>query len=428
MLFRVFLGISLVVLLSCNTGRPAFFGKRSPHELYAQKLADAGLQSTALGSAWLSAAERALSQPVTVSLPYRITGYFAAENPRAVGLRFPVKRGEKLTFRLEKRPVAGFGLYMDLWNPGTTGGKPQRLLFADTSKADLEYEVIETGSLVLRLQPELLRSGNYTLSISVSGSLAFPVSGKAGKVGSFWGADRDAGARSHEGIDIFAPKRTPVVAAAPGRIGRVQETAIGGKVVWLNPTGKSLSLYYAHLDEQLVRPGQAVEAGDTLGLVGNTGNAKTTPPHLHFGIYGAGGAVDPFPFVDPAPKLAPAVTFSGNFNEFYRLTAPIEQPGRTFGKNTVGRVLDAGNGQVFWELPDGTTILVTNKQLQRADNQLFRRITSAEAALLDAPAVEAPVKKSLAQNETLIVRGIFGTFSFVEAGAETGWIPTAQLR
>jgi hypothetical protein len=56
-----------------------------------------------------------------------------------------------------------------------------------------------------------------------------------------------------------------------------------------------------------VQAGQTVQVGDTLGLVGNTGNARTTPPHLHFGIYRGGrGAVDPFPFVRRADATPPA--------------------------------------------------------------------------------------------------------------------------
>jgi murein DD-endopeptidase MepM/ murein hydrolase activator NlpD len=59
-----------------------------------------------------------------------------------------------------------------------------------------------------------------------------------------------------------------------------------------------VSTYYAHLDRQAVTPGQRVNAGDLVGWVGNTGNARTTPPHLHFGVYlAAAGAVDPLPFI-----------------------------------------------------------------------------------------------------------------------------------
>lgn len=61
-------------------------------------------------------------------------------------------------------------------------------------------------------------------------------------------------------------------------------TPRGGKVVWMRDEARGMSLYYAHLDSQHVAAGAYVRPGDTLGFVGKTGNARTTPPHLHFGI------------------------------------------------------------------------------------------------------------------------------------------------
>jgi murein DD-endopeptidase MepM/ murein hydrolase activator NlpD len=77
---------------------------------------------------------------------------------------------------------------------------------------------------------------------------------------------------------------------------------VGGKVVWLQPLFGNMRLYYAHLDTQLVERGQFVLAGEPVGTVGNTGNAITTPPHLHFGVYVRqpgmrGGAQDPYRFL-----------------------------------------------------------------------------------------------------------------------------------
>ena len=80
----------------------------------------------------------------------------------------------------------------------------------------------------------------------------------------------------------------------------------------MRPAGKDYTLYYAHLDEQLATDGQSVRAGDTIGLIGNTGNARSTPPHLHFGIYTFGEAIDPLPFVNPNIKEPPAITASLN--------------------------------------------------------------------------------------------------------------------
>jgi murein DD-endopeptidase MepM/ murein hydrolase activator NlpD len=155
---------------------------------------------------------------------------------------------------------------------------------------------------------------------ALSRSLAFPVAGSRSNVGSFWGDVRDGGKRKHEGIDIFAKKGTPVVAVCSGVITSVATTPRGGKVVWLQSFTHPWSAYYAHLDQQKVRRGQIVKKGQVLGTVGNTGNARTTPSHLHFGIYTWNGAVNPFPYVKDSPKvLSPvnpkAATASVNKNK-----------------------------------------------------------------------------------------------------------------
>jgi hypothetical protein len=126
----------------------------------------------------------------------------------------------------------------------------------------------------------------------------FPVSeGINANVQSYWGANRDGGARSHEGIDIFAKRGTPVVAATNGSIGYTGEKGLGGKQVWLRDRKRGQSLYYAHLDSIADVSGN-IKRGDTIGFVGNTGNARTTPPHLHFGIYKSyRGAINPLHFV-----------------------------------------------------------------------------------------------------------------------------------
>src|SRR5690606_10039680 len=98
-------------------------------------------------------------------------------------------------------------------------------------------------------------------------SLSFPVQGQSSQaVGSFFGDPRDGGKRAHRGIDIFAPKGTPVLAASDGVVGRVTHNRLGGKVVWLHNLKKRFTQYYAHLDSQAVRPGQRVTIGDTIGF------------------------------------------------------------------------------------------------------------------------------------------------------------------
>jgi murein DD-endopeptidase MepM/ murein hydrolase activator NlpD len=138
---------------------------------------------------------------------------------------------------------------------------------------------------------------------AVSKTLAYPVAGKRSMVGSFWGASRGGGVRKHKGIDIFASKGTPVVALADGRITLKETTKVGGKVLWLKPTRHNWEAYYAHLDKQLVKEGQYVRKGQVIGTVGNTGNAKHTPSHLHFGIYTDNGPINPLPYVKRSPKV-----------------------------------------------------------------------------------------------------------------------------
>ena len=111
-----------------------------------------------------------------------------------------------------------------------------------------------------------------------------------------WHASRPPN-RRHEGIDIFAKRGTPVLAATEGIVLRLDETPIGGKVVWVMGPGGQRH-YYAHLDGfGAVEQGERIEAGTLLGYVGNTGNAKSTPPHLHYGVYAAEGAINPYPLL-----------------------------------------------------------------------------------------------------------------------------------
>lgn len=130
--------------------------------------------------------------------------------------------------------------------------------------------------------------------------LPVPVKGvKANRLSDTWGAARSSG-RKHEGIDIFASRGTEVLTTTQGIVRKVGTNNLGGKVIWV--TGPNLSQhYYAHLDDYAahIQAGDWVEAREVLGYVGNTGNAKNTPPHLHYGIYLSGGAVNPYPYFKP---------------------------------------------------------------------------------------------------------------------------------
>ena len=119
-----------------------------------------------------------------------------------------------------------------------------------------------------------------------------------------WGQPRDGGRRKHRGIDIFAPKGTGVVAVADGIISFIGEQPKGGQCIWLT-TESGASFYYAHLDRWApgLYEGMEVRTGDLLGYVGNTGNARTTPPHLHFGINDNDEMVNPYPVLAKATPV-----------------------------------------------------------------------------------------------------------------------------
>lgn len=129
-------------------------------------------------------------------------------------------------------------------------------------------------------------------------ALPVPVEGvRSAAIADTFGAPRGRD-RTHQGVDIFAPRGTPVRSATRGIVVSVREGGLGGRVVWVFGPGGERH-YYAHLDDWVtgLERQQVVQAGDVLGFVGDSGNAQGTPTHLHYGIYAAGGAYDPLPLL-----------------------------------------------------------------------------------------------------------------------------------
>jgi murein DD-endopeptidase MepM/ murein hydrolase activator NlpD len=138
--------------------------------------------------------------------------------------------------------------------------------------------------------------------------LSMPVQGVSkSQVGDTWHAARD-GDRRHEGQDIFASRGTPVLSATQGYIVNVGENRLGGQTVSVVGAGGRI-YYYAHLDSYAphITTGDHVTTQTVLGYVGTTGNAAGTPPHLHFGVYATGGALNPLPLLsDRTPDKSSA--------------------------------------------------------------------------------------------------------------------------
>ena len=128
----------------------------------------------------------------------------------------------------------------------------------------------------------------------VEQSLPNPVKGK--RFDDTWGAARSQG-RRHEGVDIFAKKNTPIRSTTPGIVTKIGRNRLGGKVIGIQ--GPGAWHYYAHLNKfARIRLYERVKEGQVIGYVGKTGNARTTPAHLHYGVYLPSGAVNPYPLIN----------------------------------------------------------------------------------------------------------------------------------
>lgn len=158
-------------------------------------------------------------------------------------------------------------------------------------------------------QVEALRYGGTI----VSDGFAFPVADPHLFSDTF-GAPRMTGTaheHKHQGTDVFAPYGTPLRAMERSVVTRTGTDLLGGTKLWLvGATGTRY--YYAHLSGYApgIVDGVLVEAGAEIGYVGRTGNARTTPPHLHIEVHSNGGpAINPYPLlkaVDDAGKAARA--------------------------------------------------------------------------------------------------------------------------
>lgn len=451
MLARPFLrAVSFGVLVTaCDV--PAQIQERmrdpSSHEAYVSALYAAGLEQTTLAQAWIVSAERALSEPVDAALPLREEGFVDASDPRALAYGIDITRGQRISvevaFEMEPSsplvaatgPLAGRRVFVEVFRQaGEATARPFLVRDLPPDSLVMDFRPSRSGRYIVRVQPELLVGGRYTVDVRVLPSLAFPVEGRGpSAVLSRWGAARDGGRRSHRGIDIFAPRGTPALAAAPGRVSRVDTTEIGGYVVWLREAGTDHSLYYAHLDGQAVREGDRVQAGDTVGFVGNTGNARTTPPHLHFGIYKRReGALDPFPFVEPRDSVAsPVQSDRADLGTWQSVAAtPVRmrsaaatsgQVRRELGLGDPVRVLGYAGSWVRVRLPDRTEGYVPGRAL-RAPRTLRTLVADAGTPLLSAPDPVAPARRAIQEQTSLDVLGVYEGFGMVREADGVAWV------
>lgn len=263
---------------------------------------------------WENSAKTAFKDSVALNFPYAETGKFYPKSFPVYSYEIQLQPGEVLDLRIKTDSINHL-VFVELFEK-TNDSIPEfkKVTATDFQKKDFKFEAAKSAIYKLIIQPEIKAHTRFTIKIEKKPAYLFPVSnGENTNIQSYWGANRDGGARSHEGIDIFASRGTPVLAATDGRIGFTGKKGLGGKQVWLRDRQRKQSIYYAHLDSIASASGN-VKRGDTLGFVGNTGNARTTPPHLHFGIYKSyRGAINPLPYVYKTQLLDAKPEFLDSF-------------------------------------------------------------------------------------------------------------------
>ena len=151
------------------------------------------------------------------------------------------------------------------------------------------------------------RDATPTALLPSPSGLLVPVQGLAASQLSDTYTDTRSEGRTHEAIDIMAPRGTPVLAVADGDVEKLFESKQGGLTIYqFEPSGR-FEYYYAHLDSYApgIVEGKALRRGEVIGYVGSTGNASPEAPHLHFAVFvlgperqwSQGTAINPYPLL-----------------------------------------------------------------------------------------------------------------------------------
>jgi hypothetical protein len=366
--------------------------------------------------------------------------YIDRSSAFAVAYRFEAKRGEKIEIDVEFNSDAPAKLFIDLFRRMESDSHDWVLIAsADEEERSLRFEIRRDNLYAIRLQPELLRGGQARISIRKVASLAFPVSGRTSSaILSGFGEPREAGRRQHHGVDVFAPRHTPVLATSKAYVRRVGENDLGGNVIWLWDPERRLHLYFAHLQSQDVMSHQWVRRGQRIGSVGNSGNARTTYPHLHFGIYARGeGPVDPYHYIhQPDAELKPVeadiqslgLRMRSKIGDVALRTSWGYRPRETLtlGRHVPMTVLAASRRLYRIRVPDGSTGYVFARSLEPVVEAVSRRQATAAVPLQENPDHKAPTMAWIPRGDDFAVLGSHGDFWLVRTTeGMTGWVAVA---
>lgn len=292
--FLLFVALIALLIYFLYPNATDIITKPSAREAYERNFK----HTDTLFNRWKILSEISKKDSLKIKLPFAESGSFSSEILKTFTFDFPLKRGEILKAEVITE-IDSINVFIVLFKQKNDSVNTFTSIKSNNpNQINISEEITENGIYKIQIQPEIYADSPFQLKIYTQPQYSFPVAGKDYRaIKSFWGADREGGKRSHKGNDVFAARGTPVIAITNGLVTSTGNRGLGGKQVWLRDGIFGQSLYYAHLDSIIARKGQRVKVGDTLGLVGNTGNARTTPPHLHFGIYTRGGAIDPNPFI-----------------------------------------------------------------------------------------------------------------------------------
>ena len=417
-------GLVALAFGACSAG-PRVATAASPRADYLERLAGAGLGERALAREWTAAARRAVASPVAVGDGYRETGYFDAGEPRAVAFAVAVRAGQELAVTIATTP-ADLPLLVELARFDADGA--WQVVAAAADGRTLRHAARGGGTLILLVQPELLAGGRYTIDVALSGALAFPVEGGATRgVLSPFGSPRDGGERRHEGIDLAAPRGTRALAAADAVVVESGENRLGGRVVSL-VTDDGMRLYYAHLDRRLVREGDRVARGEPVGLVGDSGNARGTTPHLHFALSIAGEPVDPESWIRPSRAPVAVAASLAPLGQWRRLRAPaaFARPApsdEAFAENSAARIEAASRDGYRVRLADGRAAFVVAARLAPAEAPIESLPLLEAVELRAGPAADAAPLGRLERGAVAAVLALAGETLYVRGpDGATGWI------
>lgn len=413
---------------------PEPFLPRYGHEAYQHSLEQANLAGTALGYSWKESAENALNNPADITLPYQEEFYLDPAGADAAGYRFFVLRGLRVEIEITVHSSDSMQLFADLFRQsGDSTLEWTHIASADEESLRLEFEPRQDSYYVLRLQPELLRGGRFRVLIREVPSIGFPVPGKNSRaILSFFGDPRDGGSREHHGVDIFAARHTPVVAPSDAEVTRVGEGVIGGKYVWLRDQKRSINMYFAHLQTQEVTPGIIVTAGQVIGTVGNTGNARYTPPHLHFGIYSR-GPVNPWHFIAETKTTPSGISgdslLLGELVRAKQIIIVNNSPGSgkqvvdTLEQHSVMKIKALTGNMYRVLLPDGSSGYIAGNQVEPASIAINEQVLPVSTGLLDTPDINAVCMNFINPGERFTVLGKYNKHIYGKtAEGRSGWI------